>query len=153
MSRLGLASEEQITFLEPFLSRSFKRMENVWKTYGKFAIFMSVKSERHLKCNSFTRSKVCSMRVKLGLHRCWRRNVLITNWRCWCRFWPFLSPTSTIQDSLSFSTNIEIQSSTPINLHQLQLINITVTIRPILRESFKIVPMNAFRNHLIINLV
>ena len=27
---------------------------------------------------------------------CWRRNLLVTTLRCWWRFWPFLSPTSSI---------------------------------------------------------
>ena len=27
---------------------------------------------------------------------CWRRNVLVTILRCWWRFWPFRSPTSSI---------------------------------------------------------
>ena len=27
---------------------------------------------------------------------CWRRNVLATTLRFWCRFWPFSSPTSSI---------------------------------------------------------
>ena len=27
---------------------------------------------------------------------CWRRNVLVTIWKCWWRFWPFRSPTSSI---------------------------------------------------------
>ena len=52
------------------------------------------------------------------LHRCWRRNVLVTL-RCWWRFWPFWSPTS----------NTNIQRLSPTLHHQHYDVNkITITI-------------------------
>ena len=47
---------------------------------------MRIHSEVCLKPNSY---------IDVG-DGCWRRNVLVTTLRCWWRFWPFLSPATSI---------------------------------------------------------
>ena len=49
---------------------------------------------------------------------CWRRNVLVTTIRYWRRFWPFLSPTSTIFSSSASGISTAKMSPTSRFCHQ-----------------------------------
>ena len=127
LSSGGSSWSDQLAFQTPFRSGS----KIVREVCGQFVISISAESNWRLKRHFFTGSKLCSMWIKLGLHRCW--------WR--------MLETKCVDDNLKmwgtvlaiFVTNIHYlvmssKSPTSTNRHELLTTNITVTTRPILRR-------------------
>ena len=70
---------------------------------------------------------------------CWRRNVLVTTLKCWWRFWPFSSPTPSLNISIGHQhphnvISIEIRLPTSKSYRQHKFTNVYLSLTSILAQ-------------------